>query len=205
MEAHNVKQGTDEWFDLRYGLPTASEFKKVLTATGKPSTQKSDYAALLAAEMYAGRNLERWEGNQWTERGNELEPEARAMYELTAGVDVVETGFIKAFGVGCSPDGLVGDDGLVEIKCLSPQKHVLALAYVQKHAKPPSDYVAQIQGQMYVTGRQWCDLYFYHPALPPTWIRAYRDDKWIDTLQLELQTLIAERDRLHTLLKGSAK
>lgn len=203
MIAHDVEQNTEEWFSLRAGMPTASEFKKIITSKGEPSKQMGAYAALLAAEKYAGGRLERWEGNQWTERGHELEAEARRSYTFTANEEVVSVGFCENYGAGCSPDGLVGDSGLFENKCLSPQQHVITLSYFDKHGRPQADYIPQVQGQMWVTGRDWCDLHFYHPALPSLTIRVERDDEFHASLAEQIERTLAERDRLARVLEAA--
>ena len=203
MQVHDVEQNSPEWFALRSGMPTASEFKKIITSQAKPSKQLEDYAALLAAELYAGDQLERWEGNQWTERGHELEPKAKASYAFQQNAEIEDVGFCTYNGAGCSPDGLVGEHGLVEIKCLAPQKHVLALAYHDKHRKAQPDYIPQVQGQMYITGRAWCDLYFYHPALPELRIRVERDEAFHAVLLEQITAVCAERDRLAGILEAA--
>jgi hypothetical protein len=205
MKIHDVEQGTDEWYDVRVGVPTASEFRKVFTDTGKESTSLSGYAARLAAEKYAEAPLEKWEGNQWTDRGKELEDEARAVYELTTDYRVQTVGFITCeAGLGCSPDGLVGDSGLVEIKCLSPEKHVQALDYMSRKQLPPPEYLPQIYGQMLITGRIWCDFYLYHPVLPTKRLRVTPSDVWIAGFSKAVSKLMRERDAYYNMLVGAA-
>ena len=154
MIIHDCVQCSDEWLRLRAGMPTASNFKKVATSTGTISKQLPAYANLLAGERFAGKPLDGFEGNKWTDRGGELEPDARDVYSFLSGNHVEQVGFVTdddgMDGIGCSPDGLVGGDGLVEFKCLKAENHIAAAAYIKKHNKPPSDYVAQTQGQMYI-------------------------------------------------------
>lgn len=205
MQIHNVEQGTDDWFKTRAGRPTASEFKKVYTSTGKNSTQINDYAATLAAELYADEPLEKWEGNQWTERGKDLEDEAQAMYELTTGNKITPVGFITNGDIGASPDGLICDkSGGLEMKCLSPAKHVQALAYVDKHDKPPSDFVVQMQGQILVAELLWVDLWLYHPVLPSRRIRLERDEEFLSGLSKALDGLLVKRDAMLSVLNKVA-
>lgn len=203
-EFHQVEQNSEEWLRLRAGIPTASEFKKLLTSQGKPSTQIQDYAAVLAAELYAGKPLESWEGNQWTQRGHELEPEARASYEFIHDVEVVRVGFVTNYGAGCSPDSLVGDHGMLEIKCLSPWRHVQALAYWHKHRKCPPDYYPQTQGQLLVCEREWVDLRFHHPELPSLEIRIERAESYLDALLKQIAAVREQRDRLVEMLQEAA-
>ncbi len=200
MNVHNVEQNTPEWLALRAGIPTASEFKKIITSQGEPSKQMKDYAALLAAERFAGGQLERWEGNQWTERGHALEAEARATYGLQD-VTLESVGFVTNHEAGCSPDCLVNDDGLLEIKCLSPQQHVLTLDYYAKHRRPQPNYVPQVHGQMLICERDWCDLYFFHPELPELTIRVNRDQAFCDALTGQISAVLDERDRFLKVLE----
>lgn len=203
-EFHDVEQGTDAWFALRAGTPTASEFDKLVTGTGKPSTQLSGYAATLAAELYAGRPLERWEGNHATARGHEIEPEARAAYEFLHDVQAVQVGFVTNHGAGCSPDSLIGDRGLLEIKSQMAKGHVETLAYYRKHQKAPPGYLPQVQGQLLVCERDWVDLSFYHPDLPGLIVRVERDEAYIRALLVGIRAVLAERDELVEMLRAAA-
>lgn len=168
MEIHDVEQRGEEWYGLRAGLPTASEFSKIVTSRGEPSKSAATYALTLAAELFAGKPVDAWEGNSWTERGREMETRAIELYEFTRDLDVRPVGFVTDDDgtMGCSPDGFVDDDGLVEVKCLKAENHVKAILYFQKHERCPPDYVQQAQGQMMICGRKWCDIVFYHPVLP---------------------------------------
>ncbi|MDX1812473.1 MAG: YqaJ viral recombinase family protein [Gammaproteobacteria bacterium] len=201
MIIHDVDQNTKEWWESRIGIPTASDFSKLITSTGEPSKSMSDYAAVLAGNRYAKKSLDSWQGNYHTERGHEIEPEARNWYSF-AYADVVQTGFITddTEQYGCSPDGLVNDDGLVEFKCLSAKEHVKALLYFNKHKKCPTTYVQQTQGQMFICERKWCDLVFYHPDLPKLRIRQLPDSNIIAGLKNQLDAVIKERDRILTIL-----
>lgn len=204
MQIHTMEQGTDEWFAARCGVPTASEFSKLITGTGKASDQMADYAALLAAELYAGSQLERWEGNAWTERGHELEDAARADYEFLRDVEVEIVGFVTNHGAGASPDGFVGDEGLHEIKCLSPQKHVGVLAYHKKNGTVPAQYIPQLQGQIWVCERAWADITFYHPNLPGLTVRVDRDGGYITSLEKRVVLCLQRRDELVSTIREAA-
>lgn len=177
MKIIQCEQNSDEWFQARLGIPTASEFSKIITSTGKASTQANDYMNRLLAEWMAGEPLEKWDGNQWTERGHELEMDARTYYEMTKDVDVLQVGFVTTDdgSAGCSPDGMVGDDGMTEYKCPSPGIHV---SYLLAN-KLPSAYVPQVQGSLWVTERDWCDFSSYHPVLDKLIIRVHRDELYI--------------------------
>jgi hypothetical protein len=201
MEEHDVEQGSNEWFKLRAGTPTASNFSMIVSGTGKLSDQRKKYARTLAGERCAGQALEAWAGNQWTDRGKELEPRARAEYSFVQD-EVREVGFVTngLKTMGCSPDGLVGKDGLVEFKCLSPENHIAACDYFNQKKVAPPAYISQIQGQLLICERDWCDLLFYHPILPNLGIRVWPDTKFQQTLLEGINEVIAERDRLLDVL-----
>lgn len=190
MQIHTVEQGTPEWLALRLGIPTASEFKNLVTPTGKAATAVKSYALTLAAERFIGEPVDAFTGNAATERGHELEPAARRFYEFSNDVEAVQVGFVTSDDktVGCSPDSLIGEDGLLEIKCPLAPKFMECLKYVHEGKCPP-DYFIQVQGQMFVCERKWCDLLFYHPQLPPRHIRVFPDAAIVETLQSQLTKL----------------
>jgi putative phage-type endonuclease len=187
MKVITAEQRSPEWFAARLGVPSASQFGKVVTPTGKRSTQVDGYLNKLVAEVLTGKS-DQQEANEAMIRGTELEPEARAYYELIGG-PVVETGFcIHDDGFGCSPDGLVGDTGLLEIKCPLAHTHV---EYLRENALPGL-YVPQVQGQLLVTGREWCDFLSYHPDMRPLLIRVERDQKFISILHDALREMVEQ-------------
>lgn len=188
MKIVDVEQGTLEWHMARLGVPTASRFARLVTPkTRKPSAQADALLAELLAEWLMNQPLDH-ETSEWAERGRELEDEARRWYEMERNVTVCRVGLCLTDDglVGCSPDGLVEPDGLLEIKCLSPQRHVLYLL-----GEEPTDYLPQVHGQLYVTGRQWCDLLLYHPELPPIVRRFHRDAEWLQAIASALQEFVA--------------
>jgi len=205
MIIHDFEQRSPEWYAARCGIPTASEFSKLITSKGEPSKTLNTYALTLAGEAFAGEPLEVWEGNQWTERGKELEGEAIHLYEFATESKVELVGFVTtdAQNAGCSPDGFVGNDGMVEIKCLKPENHIKAILYHQKNGTCPTDYVQQTQGQMLICERKWCDLIFYHPKLPMLTIRQEPDAKLWDALKGGIKDVIAERDRVLAALRAA--
>jgi hypothetical protein len=178
MKLHDCEQGSDEWFALRAGIPTGSNFGKLVTSTGEISKSIKDYAYSLVSEKYASKRVDSFAGNVWTEAGKEDEDNARSHYWFTTGNAVSELGFVTDDDVthGVSPDGLVGEDGLLELKRLKGSKLVEAHLYYKKHNKLPPLYVQQTQGQMMVMGRKWCDVMLYNPALPSLIIRVTPDD-----------------------------
>ena len=205
MIIHDVEQNSEDWDLLRCGIPTSSAFSKLLTVAGAPSKSMGEYAAQLAGDLYAEKALDAWSGNEWTERGHDMEDSGRAYYENTFENRVVsQVGFItdRHNRIGCSPDSIVDEDGLLEIKCLKSTRHIAAIRYYEKHGKAPTDYFMQIQGQMLVTGREWCDLLFYHPELPALLIRQLPDIVIMSKLEVQIDAVIAERDIIVTLLES---
>lgn len=205
MKILECEQNTEIWTTARLGIPTASAFSKVFTSTGKKSTQADAYMNTLLAEWIAGESLEKWEGNQWTERGHELEEDARTFYEMRKNVDVVKGGFITTNDgmAGYSPDGRVGDDGLNEFKCPSPGVHVQYLF----NEKLPTTHVPQTQGGLWISEREWCDFVSYHPVLPPLIIRVNRDEMYIAKLAKAIndfnEKMLEKREQLNQ--RGYAK
>lgn len=157
----DIDQGTDEWIALRFGWITASRFKDV-KAGGAGKTRKS-YMYQLAAEAITGERAESY-SNEYMEWGTLTEPQARAMYELDSGNDVEEVSFIKLNDtnkIGCSPDGLVGSDGMVEFKC--PKTTTQIETFLS--GKMPIGHAPQVQGQLWVSGREWCDFVSFDPRI----------------------------------------
>ena len=197
MKVYNdIIQGSPEWHSIRAGKPTASCFDKILTPTGKTSTQANAYANLLIAEFMKGGQVTTWEGNKCTERGNELEPYAAVLYEIQTDTVVEQVAFIENDGAGCSPDRLVGDNGLLEIKCPLAPTHVQYLL----DNRMPIKYIPQVQGQLYITGRKWCAWMSYYPDMSPLIVRIKRDEEYIIKLSKALHgffnTLNEKKQRL---------
>lgn len=192
MVTHDLEQRSPEWFALRLGKPTASAFDKVITPTGKPSSQAEAYANLLLAEWITGQPGG-MEANQWMQRGTDTEPEARAYYELETGAECRKVGFISTDSgrIGCSPDALVGDDGMLEIKVPAPHTHI---EYLLSGDMPPK-YKPQVQGQIYVSEREWCDFLSYHPDMPPVLVRVERDEAFIRELARILDDFCGRLER----------
>lgn len=200
-----LEQGSADWHRLRAGIPTASEFGRIITSTGEASSQLGDYAALLAAEKYVGRSLEDWGGNRWTDRGLELEAEARDAYAFAYDAEVERVGFVEREGVGCSPDGLIGSDGVLELKCLSSKEHAKLVEYWLTHGAAPASYMPQARGQLYVTDRQWNHLFFYHPDLPPIRVVVERSLRWDSMLIRQIRAVLRRRDDLLEKLRRADK
>lgn len=192
----DIEQGTPEWLALRAGIPTASRFADVMAkGRGKsPSLTRRRYMLTLIGERLTG-NIEDGYSNAHMERGTLLEPEARQLYELVTDNHVQQVGFIRRGNVGASPDGLVGDEGMIEIKCKIAHRHLDALL----DNEMPSEHVAQVQGQLWVSGRGWCDFMSYCPGLPPLILRVERDEKRIAEIKIAVEEFNEELE--HTMKK----
>lgn len=203
MIVHDLEQRSPDWYYLRAGKPTASSFGNLITSKGERSKSLPQYALTLAIELYAKGPVNDFEGSAYMERGRELESEALAWYAFERGVDIEPVGFITddQERFGCSPDGLV-PGGMVEVKCLKAENHLKALLRHRKDGVAPPDYVQQTQGQMMIAERSWCDLIFYHPALPPVVIRQTPDPGIYACLADALEEVIAERDRVFSELQA---
>lgn len=190
-----IIQGTDEWKALRLGKVTASRVADVVakTKTGYGAS-RANYLAQLIAERLTNTVAESYT-NAAMQHGTETEPEARTAYEFYQGVSVTEIAFVphpKIDQAGCSPDGLVSDDGLVEIKCPNTATHLETLL----GQAVPSKYDVQMQFQMACTGRAWCDFVSYDPRMPENMRlfikRVMRDDKRIAELETEVAAFLLE-------------
>ena len=179
---HDVQQTSPEWFELRKGRFTASTFKDLFA---KPATQTyRDVIYQVAFERITNTTPENFV-TEWMKRGSELEPIARELYELQTYNYVRNGGFFElGEWIGASPDGLIGEDGIIEIKC---PKYTTFIDYVLNGSLPTA-YKWQVHGQLYVADRQWCDFVAYHPNMPLFVHRVYRDEKMIKELtdQIEL-------------------
>jgi hypothetical protein len=190
----NVDQGSDEWHRLRAGTVTASEMATVLAKgrSGGVSLTRAKYLRKLAAERITGRVIQTWNGNADTERGHEQEPEARRLYAFMRDADPKLVGFMKRGPVGASPDSLIGDDGLLEIKSKRGDIHIELL----ETREMPPEHKAQVQGQLWVSGRKWVDFMSYSPGLPPFIQRIERDPIYIAELAKATAAFLEELDAL---------
>jgi hypothetical protein len=179
MIVHAVEQGSHEWLDLRHGRPTASAFHRILTPKSrKLSDQAVGYVEELLAERWLGHALD-WGGTNWTERGVLLEREAVPYYEILMDAEVERVGFVTLDDgtAGCSPDGLVGANGGLEIKCPSAAVH---MKYLLGRENPA--HRTQVMGGLWICEREWWDVVSYNPAFPPVRIRVWRDEAYIKDL-----------------------
>lgn len=187
-------QGSPEWLEARCGRVTASRISDVMarTKTGYGAS-RATYEAELIAERLTGQPAERFT-NAAMAWGTDTEPQARAAYSFMTDADVVEVGFVPHPSIpmaGASPDGLVGNEGLVEIKCPTTATHINTLL----SGTIPDKYIKQMMFQMACTGRHWCDHVSYDPRLPgdlQLWIkRVHRDEDLIAEIEAEVRTFLA--------------
>lgn len=193
MIVHAVNQGSLEWLRLRMGRPTASNFNRLVTPGGKLSSQASDYCNQLLAELILGRPLE-GPSMPWMDHGKKTEAEARSYYSLLHDkVTLTQVGFITTDDglVGCSPDSLIDEDGMLEIKCPKESTHV---GYLLSDHTAAKEYMPQLQGQLYVTGRAYVDILSYHPEMPEAIIRVERNEEFLKVLDAALKDFLAVLD-----------
>ncbi len=201
MIIHDCQQGSEAWAQLRAGIPTASEFSRIVTNTIKDgeyklSTSLPGYAAELAAEVFAGKPLTSFDGNFWMDRGREKEAEALDLYAFTQDAVITRVGFVTTDDglCGCSPDALIADDGGLEVKMPKAENMVEIIGYFQKHGHAPAKYTQQVQACLWITGRPWWDQLYYHPDLPPLVVRQTPDPLQHAAFAKAVAAVIAERD-----------
>jgi putative phage-type endonuclease len=204
-----IKQGTPEWHKQRLGKVTASKIADLMARTKSgPSASRANYAAQLIAERLTGNPTESFT-NAAMQHGTDTEPQARAAYSFETDCAVTEAEFIPhpTIGMsGCSPDGFVNDDGMIEIKCPNTATHLETLLGEEIEGK----YIKQMQWQMACTGRKWCDFVSFDPRLPVELQlkiqRVNRDNEMIAAMEKEvvifLNEIDAKVDALKALIKG---
>lgn len=196
---HNVEQGTQEWFNARLGLITASNFSKVLTPTGKPSSQVNGLINQAVAEILTGESADGFKSAAM-ERGSELESEAFEFLNFAHGIKFGRVGLVEAvsnigdsLGFACSPDGLNERDGIgLELKCPLAHTHV---SYLRTGVVPP-EYMPQIQGALLVTGFSKWYFCSYHPLMKSLVLEVERDEKYIESLSTALKEATKEISKL---------
>jgi hypothetical protein len=180
---HDVAQYSDEYDRLRLGIPTSSNFHKIITPQGKPSKQWREYACVLIAERILQQKIEFY-NSPAMERGLIVEADAVDWYEFDQDVTTQRVGFITDDNhtLGCSPDRLVGAEGLLEIKAPLPHTQVdyWISGEISERFRP------QLQGQLYISQRSWVDIVCWHDVLPRLIMRVEPDEKYIEALDREL-------------------
>jgi len=201
IEILDCLQGSPEWYEARRGLPTASEFKAIL-ADSRQRKMRTGYLHRLAAELITGEVQPTYQSADMR-RGKALEAEARTVYAVSHEAELQLVGFIrdKALGCGCSPDALIGALGMAEIKTRNPPLMVEVMAA----GGCPAEYRAQIQGNLWVANRQWCDLVCYWPSMPLYVHRVERDEEFIAELAAEVSKFAAELRELVQRIQGGSR
>lgn len=193
VEILDCEQNSPEWFEARAGIVTASTFAKVLAQgkDGGASVGRRDLMLKLAGEILTGEPAPEGYRNADMDRGHEHEPRARALYALRYAAPT-RVGFVRNGRAGASPDSLVGDNGGLEIKCAIPSVQIDRLL----KGRVPPEYVAQVQGSLWVCEREWWDFMSFCPGLPPLVVRATRDETYIAKLASAVEAFNAELDAM---------
>lgn len=196
LEIIDCEQGSLDWHRARLGIPTASRFADILAkGDGK---MRARYLRDLAGEIYTGEPDTDGFTNAHMERGKLWEADAREHYAFTNDVEPQQVGFIRNGRAGASPDSLIGEAGGLEIKT--------ALRHIQierlQRGGMPTEHKAQVQGCLWITGREWWDFMSYAPGLPPLIVRVPRDEAYIDQLTKAVDAFNEELDALVASLRG---
>jgi hypothetical protein len=189
VQIFDCAQNSSEWLEARRGIPTASRFADIL-AKGQGITRRK-YLYTLAGEVLTGEVQPAFT-TEAMERGHAMEADAVNLYAFERDVEPVVCGFMRRGRAGCSPDRLLGRDGLVEVKSKLPH---LQLEVLERGALPP-EHKAQVQGQLWVSGRAWCDFISYWPRLPLFVTRVERDEPYIESLAQAVADFVNELDAL---------
>lgn len=196
----DIEQGSEEWLRLRLGKATASNFDKIITSTGKESATLPKYALELASELLILDYEEGYKSDDM-QRGNDLEQEAREAYEQSSFNQVDIVTFIDCGDYGCSPDGLIANDGSIEIKCPNKTTHTKYLF----ENRLPVEYVQQVQGVLMISGREWCDFVSYHPNFNDDervfTKRIYRNEILITELKKGIEKVIKMRNDIYNKIR----
>lgn len=195
IEIFDCDQGSDSWFDCRKGIPTASKFATVM-AKGEGKV-RSEYMRKLAGEILTGEPAESF-SNSHTERGHLMEDDARQLYAFIESAEITRVGFIRNGNKGASPDSLVGANGGLEIKSASPH---IQIDRLERNRLPP-EHKAQVQGNLWLSERDWWDFCSYWPRLPMLTVRVYRDEEFIKTMSDEIDRFNDELAELVERIKN---
>ena len=187
LKIFDCEQGGEAWFAARLGIVSASEFSTVLAegrTKGSPSVTRAKLMRRLAAERITREPAEKF-SNGYMDRGKLMEPEARNWYTFARDVEITPVGFCyrEDLDAGASPDSVVGDEGCLEVKTRTGDLQIELL----EDGRVPSEHTAQIQGQLWITGRQWVDFVSYSRGLRPFCARVNRDEGYISNLAIEVQ------------------
>ena len=206
MMFENIEQQTPEWYEVKIGKVGASRLSDVMAEgkNGKPSATRANYMYELLAARLTGEYQQTYQSPEML-RGIELEAEARRKYEIVTFNEVKQVGWIAHPEIemcGCSPDGLVDDDGLIEIKCPNTKTHLETVL----HGKIDRSYMLQMQWQMECSGRDWCDFVSYDPRLPENIqiciIRVDKKQEVIDSIKTAVQAFLSELAELENKIRS---
>jgi len=198
MRIIDCAQNSPEWFLARCGVPSSSRYSEIVTSKGEPSKSAIKYMRQLAVEAITKTKEGSFQSFAM-KRGSEMEEEAAEFYALFTNREIEKIGFClhDTINAGSSPDRLVGKDGLLEVKCPNYATYVdYRLA-----DKLPTTYLPQVQGQLFVTGREWCDFMVYVPGIAPFIKRVYPSTDFHKALEIELTVFTAELKQLIERLK----
>lgn len=201
MKEFSVEPGSADWFGIRLGIPTASNFHRILTpATRKYSKQSRGYAFCLVAEKLLNMTLENLDHIEHIERGKSLEPDAVRMFEAARGLETAPVGFLMTddMRLGATPDRRIigATPAYLECKCPSAVKH---LQYLIDGFGP--DYMPQVQGQAMIGEAEWVARWSYHPSMPPALVQTQRDEGYISDLRAALDQFCDEKDEIERRAK----
>lgn len=201
LEIFNHEQGSPAWFACRAGIPTASEFATVMAKGrgGGDSVTRRKYMLRLIGERITGAPQDTYT-NEHMARGHEMEPKARQLYAFAHDVEPQQVGFMRRGNAGASPDSLIGGDGLLEIKTKLPHLQIEVLLADEL----PSEHVAQVQGQLWICARAWCDFVSYWPGLPLFVKRVERDEAYIARLAESVREFNEELQTLEARIRAMA-
>ncbi len=187
----DIEQNSDEWLAVRCGIPTASTFADVL-AKGQGKT-RTKLLYTLAGERITGKPAESYR-NGYMDRGHEVEDQARAWFEMVSDMEIENVGFVRCDErmVGCSPDGLIGEDSGIEIKSVAPH----LLIPILESGQMPSEHKAQVQGSLWVTGRKHWHFVAFFPGMPPFKTIIARDEDYIAELAVAVKQFNTELNAL---------
>lgn len=202
MQIFDCEQGTPEWFAARLGIPTASEFKTIVAVKkdARDKVTRQTYMRKLAGEIITGLPMESYT-NGHMERGHEQEDEARSLYAMMEDCDPLRVGFIRNGNTGCSPDSLIGENGGLEIKSALPH---IQIERLEKN-ELPSEHRLQVQGCLWITGREWWDFVSYSPKLPLFVKRIPRDEACIKDIRAAVDAFNDELALLVAWLRSYGK
>lgn len=189
LQIIDCAQGSEAWFQARLGIPTSSEFDSVLAKgkSGAPSKTRATYMRKLAGEVITKLPMYAFT-NDHLERGKEQEEEALALYTFQTDAELKKIGFLRRGQAGASPDALIGEEGCLECKTKLAHLQIELL----ESGEVPSEHIAQIQGQLWISGRRWVEFISYSPGLPLFIKRVMRDENYIARIKVEVDVFNKE-------------